>query len=132
MIGIDTNVLVRYLVQDDVQQSKKATDFLLNHCTIGSPGFINCVVLSEVCWVLESRYKFPRKEISVALRAIIDCRQFRIENIQCVTLAIGMYERETFDFSDILIGEINKMNGCSWTITFDKKASKTSLFEELK
>ena len=128
MIGIDTNVIVRYLVQDDVKQGDKAAEYIESHCTIEEPGYLNCVVLCEVFWVLESCYKYSCEEIAGVMENLLKCPQIEIESIDSVWEALNYYKKEGVDFSDALIGEINKSKECSRTITFDKGTAKLKHF----
>ncbi len=82
MTGIDTKVLVRYLVQDDPEQARKATRFITNECASEDPGFINRIVLSELVWVLETAYGYAREQVSLALGKILRTAHFEIEGHQ--------------------------------------------------
>jgi len=131
MEGIDTNVLIRYLVMDEPKQAKLATKFIEKHCTEKNLGFINLTVLLELVWVFESFYKYSRDEIGMALEKIFRTKQFRIEQTRLAWQALEVY-RKGLDFSDAVIGAINKENHCETTFTFDKKASKLEQFTLLK
>jgi len=80
MTGIDTNVLVRYLVQDDAEQARKATHFISNECASDNPGLINRIVLCELVWVLESSYGYPRAQVAFTLEKILRTTQFKVED----------------------------------------------------
>jgi predicted nucleic-acid-binding protein len=82
MTGIDTKVLVRYLVQDDPEQARKATRFITNECASEDPGFINRIGLSELVWVLETAYGYAREQVSLALGKILRTAHFEIEGHQ--------------------------------------------------
>jgi predicted nucleic-acid-binding protein len=130
MKGIDTNVLVRFLVQDDAEQARKATAFLMTQCTAAHPGFVNHIVLCELVWVLQGFYGYPRESVSLALEGIIGASQLRIEKRETALDALREYE-DGADFSDALIALINLALGCENTWTFDRRAAKRAGFRAL-
>ncbi len=120
MVGIDTNILVRYLVQDDPAQGKRASDFIEKTCTRENPGFINHIVLCELSWVLESVYSYEKETLIEVLEKILIVGQFEIENKDNVWAALHDYKNSKADFSDCLIARKNRFHGCEKTVTFDK------------
>ena len=124
MKGLDTNVLIRHLVQDDAAQAKRAGRFIAAECLREDPCFINRIVLCETVWVLESAYGYAREDIAGVLERIIRTHQFRIEDVQASWTALRMYRSGGADFADCLLGETNLAAGCSETVTLDKKAAK--------
>ena len=132
MIGLDTNVLVRYLVQDDPAQSKLATKFIEKNCTDSEPGFIGHIVLCELSWVLESNYQQSRDQIANVIEQILQVSQLAIPNTELIWRALSDYRDSNADFSDYLLSRTNQATGCEYTLTFDKKAAKQDLFELLK
>lgn len=132
MIGLDTNVLVRYLVQDDPAQSKLATKFIEKNCTDSEPGIIGHIVLCELSWVLESNYQQSRDQIANVIEQILQVSQLAIPNTELIWRALSDYRDSNADFSDLLLSRINQATGCEYTLTFDKKAAKQDLFELLK
>lgn len=127
MIGIDTNVLVRYLVQDDEQQASAATRILERISDI-NPAFINNIVMCETVWVLVRAYKYKKSLIAKTLEQILSTSGIEFENAEGARKALRHYTNGKADFSDYLIAEINKENGANTTYTFDKKAACNSLF----
>jgi len=123
MTGIDTNVLVRYLVQDDPEQAKKAARFVTNECSPEDPGLINRIVLCELVWVLESAYGYAREQVSLALEKILRTTQFTIEDHQEAWSSFRQYQ-EGADFADSFIAFVNRRHGCERTATFDRKAAR--------
>lgn len=123
MTGIDTNVLIRYLVQDDERQAKISAEFIESTCTHDNPGFINHIVLCEVTWVLASAYKQPRKSIAEVIDNLLHVREIEVQEAETVWKALRDYRRSNADFSDHLISHLNLQNGCRHTATFDRKAS---------
>lgn len=127
MIGIDTNVLVRYLTQDDETQSNLASKLIDKHSV--NKIFINDIVICELIWVLERGYKYSKIEIISVLRAICTTVEFIFEDHNILWLSISEYEKINADFSDILISRINTKNGCTKNYTFDKGAARSSGFD---
>jgi predicted nucleic-acid-binding protein len=122
--GLDTNVLIRHLVQDDAAQARLAGRFIGSQCSREDPGFINRIVLCETVWVLESAYGYSREDIANAIERVIRTQQFRIENVQSTWTALRMYRSGGADFADCLLGQTNLEAGCLETVTLDKKAAK--------
>jgi predicted nucleic-acid-binding protein len=131
MIGLDTNVLVRHLVQDDPGQSRKATQLITKQCTRDDPGFINRVVLCELVWVLESAYGYSKDTIVAVLDKLLRTSQLKIEDVQAAWTAFRMYQKGKADFADCLLGTTNRIGGCERTVTFDQPASKLQGFQLL-
>jgi predicted nucleic-acid-binding protein len=130
MTGIDTNVLVRYLVQDDPAQARKATRFITNECSADEPGLINRIVLCELVWVLETAYGYERDKVALALEKILRTTQFTIEDHQEAWSSFREYQ-DGADFADSLIAAVNRRLGCEHTVTFDRKAGRRSGFAPL-
>lgn len=131
MIGLDTNVLVRHLVQDDPGQSRKATQVIAKQCTRDDPGFINRIVLCELVWVLESAYGYSKDTIVAVLEKLLRTSQLKIEDTQSAWTAFRMYQKGKADFADCLLGTTNRFGGCNETVTFDQAASKLEDFQLL-
>lgn len=132
MIGLDTNVLVRYIVEDDVEQANLATELIDKHSSAKNPVFINHIVLCELVWVLDRKYNCDRPQIINVLKNILLTENFMIEQHDISWLALHDYENGNADFSDCLISRINQSYDCIQTWTFDKKASKLPLNTLLK
>lgn len=132
MIGIDTNILVRYLTNDDLEQSNQVTALFTEYSSHESSIFINNIVLCELVWVLEKGYKYTTSQIAGALKLILQTPEFAFDNHQLLTQSVIEYERVgTADLSDIIISLVNNNAGCNTTYSFDKKAVKLNYFEEL-
>jgi len=125
MIGLDTNVLVRYFAQDDVRQSEVAKDFI-DQLTSENPGFISQIALVELVWVMKSCYQVNRNQISMILDQLIRSQELIIENLETVFQALKLYSSTQADFADCLIQGSAKAAGCSSTVTFDKAAATLS------
>ncbi len=131
MIGLDTNVLVRHLAQDDHLQSPKATALIEVRLTEGNPGFISTVVMFETAWVLERSYALANHEIAAAIERILQIENLVVENQSEVFTAMTALKEGHGSFADALIGAINAQAGCSRTLTFDRKALRLPGFEPL-
>ena len=123
MIGLDTNVLVRYIMQDDSKQSTKATAIVESLDGVGS-GYITLVSMVELVWVLTASFELTRAQVSQALDGIIRTKQFRIENADQIVRALRVFKLGKSDFADCLIERSANSAGCVKTVTFDVKAAK--------
>jgi len=123
MIALDTNVVIRYLMQDEPQQSARASAFIEQNLSTENPGNISLIVLAEIAWVLRSCYGIDREKISRTCRALLETRQLWIERADLVVRALRRYSDNAVDFSDALIVELARDQGCSETVSFDRKAS---------
>ena len=123
MIGLDTNVLVRYIMQDDPKQSPKATR-LIESLDINSPGYIAMVSINELYWVLTSSYGLTREQVAQALEAMLRTKQLCVERADQVLRALRIFGAGKADFADCLIEQSASAAGCSQTVTFDVGASK--------
>ena len=127
MIGIDTNVIVRYIAQDDAAQSHRATSFIENECTAASPGFVGLVVLVEVVWVSESCYGAGREDVAEIVRKILSTRQLVVQEAETAWKALRLFESGKADFADCLVERRAAAAGCELTATFDKQAAKIGM-----
>jgi predicted nucleic-acid-binding protein len=131
MTGLDTNVLVRYLVADDPRQTAAAAAAIRDRCTIREPGFVNLIVLCELVWVLDSVYDYSRDSIAAAVDALCQSPQLSIERGDLVKMALGAYRTSRADLSDCLVAVANMEAGCTLTLTFDRAAATVSGFDLL-
>ena len=122
MTGLDTNVLVRYVVRDDEGQARAAASFLQEHCTPESPGWLNRIVLCELVWVLQRAYKYSHGQIATVLEQIFRTRQLAVEDLPEAWQALAAYRTGGADFADSLLALTNRKHGCETTITFDHRA----------
>jgi len=125
VIGIDTNVLVRYLTQDDAIQSPIATK-LIEGFSHESPGFISQVVLVETVWVLSRAYKIKRAAIADILETILRARELVVEQAAAGLLALTTYRETKAGFADALLAQSGLLSGCHETLTFDKAAARAT------
>jgi predicted nucleic-acid-binding protein len=129
MIGLDTNILVRYLAQDDPVQSAKATEIIERRLTEENPGFISIVAIVETVWVLERAYRLSAYEIAAAIERSLQADVLVVENEQQVFTAMIALKDGRGSFVDALIGALSEKAGCLRTLTFDRKALKLPGFE---
>lgn len=131
MIGIDTNVLVRYITQDDEKQAAIAAR-RIEACCVETPGWISAIVLCETVWVLSRAYGYDKTTVQSVLQRIFLARELVVEQQEYAWSALRDYARGNADFSDYLIIHLNQSAGCEYTVTLDKKASNHRLVRLLK
>ncbi len=122
MIGLDTNVLVRYIAQDDPEQATAATR-LIEGFTAETPGFISTVTLVETVWVLARAYTAPKDTIAAVIEGLLRARELVVENAEAHYLALAAFQAAPADYADALIAEAGKRAGCEQTVTFDRRAA---------
>jgi predicted nucleic-acid-binding protein len=123
MIGLDTNVLVRYLTQDDPAQTRLANELIDAMIGADQRCYISQTVLVELVWVLRRAYRLPRPAILDTLEKILLARHFEIEGKDAVWRALALLKAYNTDFSDCLISVKHESAGCTETVTFDQKAA---------
>jgi len=131
MIGLDTNVLVRYLAQDDPVQSPMATELIEHGLSEEEPGFISVVVIAELAWVLERAYRLGDQDIATAIEGVLQAAVLVVENEQEVFTAMVALKDGRGSFADALIGALGVKVGCVRTVTFDRGAQRLEGFELL-
>jgi predicted nucleic-acid-binding protein len=122
MIGLDTNIVIRYLTQDDPVQSPKAVEIIERKLTATSPGFVSVVTMAEVAWVLDRAYGLSAHEIAMAIERMLQVDVLVIESEQEVFAAMIALKQGRGTFADALIAELGTRAGCVHTLTFDRKA----------
>ena len=128
MIGVDTNVVVRLLVVDDIRQANAAIRYLKSRCSSDDPALLSNIVLVETAWVLEDLYGYTRAQIAAAIEGLLATAQLKAANATAVRLALPLFRASGADFADCLLGVSNGQEGCEFTATFDRKASKLEEF----
>jgi len=127
--GLDTNILVRFLVRDDRRQAEAASAYIRKVISDGGACFINLIVFCELVWVLESAYGYGKPEIAGVLEKMLATRQFEIETKDIVRQAVHDYREGSGDIADYLIGRANHSRGCDRTATFDRSLKSSPLFD---
>jgi predicted nucleic-acid-binding protein len=131
MIALDTNVLVRLLVEDHPRQERRAKRLVDRELDAGEVVFVPEVVLVETVWVLGRRYRVERSEIGSVIGGLISSRDVAFEDRDRVQRALRAYEKGRGDFSDYLIREQARSAGCSAVHTFDRKLLREGGFEKV-
>jgi len=124
VIGLDTNVIVRYLVQDEPDQSATASA-VIDALTENEPGFLSLVTVVELYWVLRRAYEVSSARCAVLVEGLLDARELRIDRESIVRAALTA-SSGGLDFADALIAELGRVAGCDHTVTFDRRAAQSS------
>ena len=130
MIGLDTNVLVRYLAQDEPRQAAKAREIIERRISLENPGFISIVTMVEAVWVLDRAYGLSNEEIAAAVERILQTDVFAVENEQIVFTAMVAMREGRGSFADAVIAGLGTKAGCAYTLTFDRKALRLAGFKK--
>ena len=123
MIGLDTNVLVRYVAQDDSRQSPKATR-LIESLTVDAPGYVSLVSVVELVWVLTGCYASTKGEICEVLETLLRTKEITVAHAEIVWKSLRLFKESKADFADCLIERSANEAGCSYTTTFDRDAAR--------
>ena len=135
MIGIDTNILLRWLLDDSITtddsplQTDKVTSAIVE---AKKTCFANTIVIAETIWVVAKQLKQSREVQAEVVDRLLNSFNVKVANHEAVEFALETFRSSKADFADCLIGAINSEAGCETTLTFDKKASKTPFFTILK
>jgi predicted nucleic-acid-binding protein len=131
MLGVDTNVLVRYLIRDDQVQYEKARRLIAREVSKGAPVLVSLLVLLETEWVLRSRYDLAKLDVVATFSALLDTADLAFEDEPSVENAVYSWKDSTADFADCLIESRNRRLGCHATATFDSRVLKLAGFISL-
>ena len=123
MIGLDANVLVRYIAQDDSKQSPKATR-LIESLTVDAPGYVSIVSVVELVWVLTGCYALTRSGICEVLETLLRTKEIIVANADILWKAVRLFKEGKADFADCLIERSANEAGCNHTATFDRDAAR--------
>ena len=132
MIGLDTNVVLRYLLQDDPVQTLHANQIFEQKISGQNPGFINLATTLEIVWVLRSLLRQTSAQIALHLENLLAADSLQIQNEQQVFEAVFALKTGAGEFEDALIGALNAWAGCSHTLTFDRQAAKLPSFQGIR
>ena len=124
MIGLDANILVRYLTQDDPKQAALANRLIEETLSAEHPGFVSTVALVELVWVLESGYGCDRAQISTVLERLLRAKPLVVERAEVAWQAARLFAAGKADFADCMIERAGHADACDHTLTFDRLAAK--------
>jgi predicted nucleic-acid-binding protein len=125
MTGLDTNVLVRYIMQDDAMQSPKASR-LIESLTADEPGFVSVISVVELGWVLSTAYGLTREQLAQAFDSLLRSKELVVDCADQVLKALRVFNASSADFADCLIAQSAASAGCGRTMTFDVGAAKAA------
>jgi predicted nucleic-acid-binding protein len=128
MIGLDTNILVRVLADEDDPAADRARELLVRLEEAGETVWLNHVVLCELGRVLRSSKRFTRAQIADLLGRVLSTRLLRVADADLVEEALRIFRATRADFADCLIGVLNRRAGCETTYTFNRRAAETADF----
>lgn len=132
MVGLDTNVLVRALVDaDDPEQSHRARSYIAANCSPDVPGYVDAVVLCETVWVLSGPMKYQRELVLDVLDRLLNQRSMSVESRDLALQAVALCRSSKLDFADMFIALRNEKQGARPTVTFDRRAAGHPLFKEI-
>jgi predicted nucleic-acid-binding protein len=129
VIALDTNVLVRFLVEDEPEQAARARALVKAAVARDEPLFLSTVVMSELAWVLDRAYGFDREQIAAAVEALLAAPPFAVERAESVEAALLAYRRGRAGLPDYLIRQVAIEMGCRSTVTFDRQLVREAGFE---
>jgi predicted nucleic-acid-binding protein len=124
MIGIDTNVLIRFLLKDDAKQSARALRFMRDEISAASPGYVSLVTLLETVWVLDSLYGFTAAQQMAVVDDLLSVDTLEIAERASISRALVAARDQRGDFQECLVAALGANAGCSHTVTFDSRAAK--------
>ncbi len=128
MIGIDTNILVRYIVQDDEEQARLATSVLEGELDGKNQGLVSAIVLCELVWVLRRAYGYGKEQVVEVLRSLMSSADLVVDRVDDAWRALREYETGSADFTDYYMGQMNRTLHAETTYTLDRKAGTGNHF----
>lgn len=129
MIGLDTNILIRWITADDPILYKKAEQFLKKNQDNGF--YCSIIVILEVWWVLKKVYLIPESEVRDVIQRLTNLRELKIEHHHILQKTLKEIDSTSADFEDLLISLIHLNQGADFTVTFDKKAGNLPGMQQL-
>lgn len=132
MIALDTNVLVRYLAQDDVRQSAAASRLIEDRLSAEAPGFVSLVTICELSWVLARAYDLPIESLREVILSLAQSRQLVLQSQDAVVAAARALRAGSAEFSDLLALRIAADSDCEKMVTFDRRMARAEHAELLE
>lgn len=129
MIGLDSNLIIRFLTKDDEGQTARTAEFLAGKCSSDQPGYVNVVVLAEVVWTLEKTYKFDKDAVAATVLRLVDAEELEVQHGNVVRAACERYlqspsARRRVGLADYIIVSLNEAAGCETTATMDRRLAQ--------
>jgi len=121
VIGLDANVLIRFLVDDEPEQAARARQLMVS-LTSENPGYVSLISLIETLWVLKHHYHSPREAVVDAVDSLLDAASLKIQCSDEVRAAVVLSRRHGVDLPDCLVAMLGAGAGCDHTVTFDRRA----------
>lgn len=131
MIGLDSNVLLRSVLNDDPVWGEASYRFIAKHCTEDEPGYVNPIVLAEICWTLRRRTEFTRAKLADFIEGLLEADNIELAEQDKVVRALARFRNGPAGFVDYLIAELNSAVGAADTYTIDKDAVKSGAFKPI-
>lgn len=128
MIGLDTNILARYILDDDPHWSPRVSQFLDTHLSTQRPGYINPITLVELVWVLRRKPGYDRAKLAAIVDGLLSSDALVVGETAAVERALASFKTGSAGFADYLIAELNEAAGASSTVTLDHQAAKNPPF----
>lgn len=128
MIGIDTNILVRYITRDHEEQFNLAKEVLEARCSVVEPGFVDVIVLCELTWVLSRAYGAGREQVAGVVEQLLVTSRLEVQHRDACSAALSIFRNSDTEFADCLIGRLNRDAGCETTFTLDRRAAGLESF----
>ena len=129
MIGLDTNVLVRFLVEDDAEQARRAKAVVQRAVDREEKLYVSNVALCELAWILDRAYGLARPEVASALRALLSAKHVLLEDADLIERALATYDTGRAGLPDYVICELARDAGCRTVVTFDRTLLREPGFE---
>jgi len=125
MIGLDTNILVRFVAQDDPVNSPRSKA-IMKSLSASEPGWIAVTAIAEFAWVMARTFRVSRPDICIMLNMFLNWPEIVVEQADLVRKAVNLYRTGKAEFTDYLVASAGQLAGCSHTLTFDRKAAKSA------
>jgi predicted nucleic-acid-binding protein len=125
MIGLDTNILVRFIAQDDPINSPKANS-IMRSLSVEEPGWIAVSAMAEFAWVMNRKFRVSRPDVYAMLNMFLTWPEIVVEQADLVRYAANLFHNGGAEFTDYLVACSGRNAGCSHTLTFDRKAARSA------
>ena len=124
MIGLDTNVLARFLLDDDAEQSPAARKAIRRAVAAGERLAICAPMFLELEWVLRSRDGANKASTVALLRQLLELHDVEVIDESAVEMALETHETKNVDFAECLFHSLYSTHGCTSMMSFDTRAQR--------